>query len=283
MGTKDIVSKDVIRRITLDVANMLLELDIDADNIELIESEQQRVEDRQADLVAKVQPRLGGEPFILHVEIQNTNDKTMRWRMLRYLTDIALANPNLIFRQYLIYIGKAALATPKAVQWPELDYRFQILDMRDIDCNTLINKNNPNALVLAILCDFGERDKQTVVNQIFLRLAQLLGENSRRLREYIDMIEILSDNRDLKPNIDEAQSMLTRVDRTRLPSYQRGMEAGLTTGEARVLRRQLNRRFGEIPAWADDRLNHATSAELELWTDRVLDCDSLAAIFEPES
>jgi hypothetical protein len=44
------------------------------------------------------------------------------------------------------------------------------------------------------------------------------------------MIEILSENRNLKPYIREAERMLTQVDRTRLPSYELGMEQGLKDG-----------------------------------------------------
>ena len=93
MGNKDIVSKQVIRHLAVDLATYLLKLDIDADSLELLETEQQRIEDRRADLVARVRLRDSGQPFILHIEIQNNNDTRMAWRMLRYLNDIRLAYP----------------------------------------------------------------------------------------------------------------------------------------------------------------------------------------------
>ena len=40
------------------------------------------------------------------------------------------------------------------------------------------------------------------------------------------------------------------------------------------------RRFGEIPAWAEERLNKATGKELEQWADRILDASSLEEVFE---
>ena len=63
----------------------------------------------------------------------------------------------------------------------------------------------------------------------------MIGDNPRKLREYIDMIEILSENRDLKRQIKEAEKMLTQVDVTNLPSYELGMEAGELQGERLLL------------------------------------------------
>ena len=50
MSQKDIVSKDILKRLLLDMATYLLRLDlVDA---ELLSTEAQRIEDRRADLVA---------------------------------------------------------------------------------------------------------------------------------------------------------------------------------------------------------------------------------------
>jgi len=63
-----------------------------------------------------------------------------------------------------------------------------------------------------------------------IRLKQLTGEDSRAFREYLDMLEILSGNRDLKPYVKEAEEMLTQVDVTTLPSYELGWEKGVEKG-----------------------------------------------------
>jgi len=53
------------------------------------------------------------------------------------------------------------------------------------------------------------------------------------------------------------------------------LREGLQEGETKVLRRQLTRRFGPLPSWAEERLGQAGEAELEAWADRVLECQSL--------
>jgi len=59
-----------------------------------------------------------------------------------------------------------------------------------------------------------------------------------------------------------------------------GREEGIPQGEAQILRRQLGRRFGPLPEWVEARLSQATTDQLEHWADRILDADSLDAVFK---
>ena len=59
-----------------------------------------------------------------------------------------------------------------------------------------------------------------------------------------------------------------------------GIEQGIERGEARVLERQLAKRFGPLTDATSQRLKNATCEQLELWADRILDAPTLVAIFE---
>lgn len=74
MGQKDIISKQIFKRILIDVATYIFKLQLET--VELIETEQQRIEDRRADLVARVIDNEANN-FILHIEIQNNNQINM--------------------------------------------------------------------------------------------------------------------------------------------------------------------------------------------------------------
>ena len=74
-------------------------------DVEMLDTEQHRIEDRRTDLVARV-TAADDEVYLLHIEIQNNNDSLMPKRMLRYLSDLLFADPGLPIKQYLIYIGK---------------------------------------------------------------------------------------------------------------------------------------------------------------------------------
>jgi len=54
----------------------------------VVENDHQRVEERRADLVVKARGSEG--EYLLHIEIQNDNQRLMPWRMLRYLAEIGL-------------------------------------------------------------------------------------------------------------------------------------------------------------------------------------------------
>jgi hypothetical protein len=53
---------------------------------------------------------------------------------------------------------------PAGLQQSGLNYRYTILDMHTVDCQKLIAMDDPDALVLAILCDFKDRPEQEVVH-----------------------------------------------------------------------------------------------------------------------
>ncbi len=60
---------------------------------------------------------------------------------------------------------------------------------------------------------------------------------------------------------------------------QEGIQKGRQEGELRLLRRLLQRRFGELPAWVENRLASASVDDLERWSDRVFDAVILEDVF----
>jgi hypothetical protein len=64
------------------------------------------------------------------------------------------------------------------------------------------------------------------------------------------------------------------------PPYKRGLEEGELEGERKVLRRQIEKRFGPIPDWAEERLTSRSATELEDLSVRVLDAQSIEDLLE---
>jgi len=58
-----------------------------------------------------------------------------------------------------------------------------------------------------------------------------------------------------------------------------GRQEGKHLGEVSLLHHLLDRRFGPLPVWVDERLAQAGEAELEQWAERVLEYASLEEIF----
>jgi hypothetical protein len=86
---------------------------------------------------------------------------------------------------------------------------------------------------------------------------------------------------------DSAEELERTTDMRYVTSVERigreeGRKEGRLEGEAVLLRRLLLRRFGAVPAWAEARLDAATTEQLEAWGDRVLDTTTLDEVFETQ-
>jgi len=287
---KDIVSKHLLKRIALDLAIYLFKLDID--DADLLETEFQRVEDRRADLLLHVK---APKEYLLHIEVQNDNHPNMLLRMLRYHVDIALAHPDKLIYQYVIYIGSKKLQMQNVLEAINLSYRYELIDMRTIDCNTFLQQDNPDALVLAILCDFKGKDPHQVVRYILQRLKDLLQDNVQVFREYWSMLDVLSGNRALQSVLREETEMLSATKMSDLASYQGGFLDGRAEGRvegrvegllegrheglAHILLLQLKTKFEEIPEPIHQQIQQANDEQLMQWANKILSANSLDEIF----
>lgn len=64
---------------------------------------------------------------------------------------------------------------------------------------------------------------------------------------------------------------------------EKGIEKGIEQGEARLLKQLLTWRFGALPAWVESQLAGAEPERLEAWAKRVLDAQTLDAVFVERS
>jgi flagellar biosynthesis/type III secretory pathway protein FliH len=59
-----------------------------------------------------------------------------------------------------------------------------------------------------------------------------------------------------------------------------GLSQGLSRGQVKTLLHLLHKRFGPLPEAVVARIQAASDAELDRLTDRILDADSLDALFD---
>jgi len=217
---KDIVSKEIIKSILKELAHTLFGLNIN--NIELVDEEFERVEARRADIVA-----LADKEKVLHIEIQSSYDKLMPIRMLRYYADIKSRFLNYPIYQYVVYLGKGNLKN--SLNDVGIKYSYNLIDMKKIDCEVFLNSNKPEDLVLAILCDFKNKNPKNVVKYIIDRLISITDENG--FKKFMLVLEEFSELRDLKEVVKESEMFITnKVKFEDLPSYEIGMEKGFEKG-----------------------------------------------------
>jgi hypothetical protein len=117
-------------------------------------------------------------------------------------------------------------------------------------------------LDLFAVLDWMMRLPDSLEQKLWQAIATLEGETQMR---YVTSVERLATERGMQQGLQQGM--------------QQGMQQGLQKGEVAVLRRQLHKRFGELPEEIELRLNNATLAQLEVWADRVLDARTVEEIF----
>lgn len=70
------------------------------------------------------------------------------------------------------------------------------------------------------------------------------------------------------------------IERGMQQGIQQGIQQGQVMGEAKVLHHLPTKRFGPLNPDTAQRLQTATTEQLELWADRILDAPTLAAVFD---
>lgn len=116
-----------------------------------------------------------------------------------------------------------------------------------------------------------------------------IGKLDGKERELaVEQLAILAGLRGLEVEvIEEARKFMSFViDLTENKIFQNRYQRGLAEGEARgelkgelkVIRTQLTKRFGRLPAWARKRLDSATTEQLDSWSLKLLDAKTLEGV-----
>lgn len=101
-------------------------------------------------------------------------------------------------------------------------------------------------------------------------------EEETRMR-YVNSIERLAREEGLAKGMQEGREI--GMQQGMQQGMRQGMYEGRRAGKAQVIRRQLQIRFGELPDAVQARLDAASEAQLDAWTDRLLTAESVDALF----
>ncbi|TAE19654.1 MAG: hypothetical protein EAZ95_01240 [Bacteroidetes bacterium] len=178
--------------------------------------------ERKADFLRKV---LTANPYILHLEIQSTNDVRMLSRMRIYYALLREKYQyQLPVRQYLLYIGQE----PLTMKNEDLDlpnpFRYELIDIQKIPYQNFLQSEVPEMVILAILANFQQQSTQVVLGDIFNRLAQLLHEDGR-LNKYARHLYVLSKLRNLTLETEKLlKTMPVIIDYTDDEFYVKGLQ-----------------------------------------------------------
>ncbi len=220
---------------------------------------------------------------LIHIELQSTNDKDMALRMAEYCRGI-LRLCSRLPRQLVVYVGPAPLRMDRELRGRDLQFRYGLTDIREMDGERLLESPEVGDNVIAILMKL--RDHREAVRKIVGRIAGLTSADERR--KTLLALYTLAGLRHLSKTVDEeTKNMPLMIDirdnEVLGPIYERGLEegeqrgeqSGLIKGELALLREIIQKRFGAIPDWAAQRLAAKSSDELLALGPRLLEVASL--------
>jgi hypothetical protein len=173
--------------------------------------------------------------------------------------------------QYVLYVGNAEMRMPSELAGPNFHCRYTIIDIRELDEEALLASPFDGDNIMAILTR--HRDRRETIRRILARIATLEGA---RRDEVLKKLMILAGLRKLGDSI--------RTEVKHMPILDDIMDhdvigPAIRKGERTILRHQLDKRFGAVPAWVDERLAQLSHTELEDLSIRLFDAKSIDELF----
>ncbi len=271
--------------------------------------------ERSDDVIWRVKFRDQWLYVYLLLEFQSTIDHSMPVRFLTYIGSLyqdliaskKIPNPKKLppVMPIVLYNGdtpwNAALTlqemlepVPESLQRFQPQLRYWLIDEGRFSATELETQENLTAAIIrAELAEDHQQFARVAANlniwltrpeQNTLRRAikeWLIHMLHRRLPE-IQVNEVQS--------LTEIESMLARdwsekwKDQGRMEGEQigiaKGERIGIAKGESQLLKKLLVKRWGDLPAWVEEKLTMANSAQLEIWGERILDAESLESLFQ---
>lgn len=257
-------------------------------------------ESSYVDKLARV-TRKGGEPgwVYVHLEVQGEQQTQFPARMFRYHSRL--------YERYQQPVASLALLTDDSTHWRPERFGYEMFGCRlllefptakllDWAGNEAMLEDSDNPFAIVTLTHLNTRATRHDMDERKAAKRELLKNLFRRgwereqvggLLRVIDWMMRLPDALEVEIRQD-MQRLEEGMGTPYVTSFERfarieGREEGLHEGQARLLTRLLERRFGELPDWVLEKLGQATDAEVELWADAVLTAESFNAVFEADS
>jgi len=227
VSSKDIALRDIFEEVPHRLSKILSPVPIK----ELLPTSLPSTELR-VDFLAKLE-----DESILHMEFQSFNDTNMPWRMLRYYTAIVEKYKAYNIKQLVVYVGNEKLRMKSSLKIKNLVFKYEILDIRQIDCKVLLESPDPMDKLLACLCKV--EDEAYLIEKL---IKTMEGMNEEERKDYLLKALTLTE---LRPNLrirltEEVKPMpiVVRPEDIRLPKkklkkdilYRLGLEEGKRIG-----------------------------------------------------
>jgi hypothetical protein len=163
-----------LREILQGIPQKFIQILINKKAVEILDSSFPKVEEREADLIVKLE-----DGSIFHLEIQTATDTSMPKRMLKYAS-LIYDLYDIFPLQMVLYIGDHDTKMSGKIKNSSLQYSYTVKKMRDIDCRQLIESEDIGDNILAVLCKIDDFDKF-----IFKLQQKLMNLDNKKREDYL--------------------------------------------------------------------------------------------------
>ncbi|MDX1981784.1 MAG: DUF4351 domain-containing protein [Bryobacteraceae bacterium] len=225
---------------------------------------------------------------LANIEFQTTNEEDMAERTGVYHLE-TFRNRGEYPRQIVLYLGRAPLRMRNYVRSPLMNFEFPLIDIGELDGEQMAATGDLGDMMLAVLARVN--DRQEMIRRVLDEIVKLEGKARETALEQLAILvglrglelEVVKEAKKYMPfvvDLMENQIFRDAVARGEALGEARGEARGEAKGEAKILTRLLIKRFGPLPEWVSQRLAGAAGPQLEEWSLRLLDAQSLEGVFD---
>ncbi|MSV31829.1 MAG: hypothetical protein EXQ57_04845 [Bryobacterales bacterium] len=235
--------------------------------IEFLATEQPKIFNQRADIVVRTEDR-----SLRHVELQATNETGFALRMLEYYAYLCRLYKQHI-AQGVLYLGAEPLRLESSYHSPSIDFRFEIVNLREIDAEPLLASDDWADNALALLAK-GEPEK--ALNALLPKLRAMKGEDQNWAAGTLLLLSgILGLEETVGNRLKEVGMINVMENKVLGPMILQAERKGRSEGQHDLFQEMLSEKFGPLPVWALQRLQAAADDEFHIWAKRILSSTTL--------
>jgi len=175
--------------------------------IQPLPTELSHILERRIDGVSLVETfEEGEEDFLLHIEVQRSNEPHIHYRMMEY-KGMLLHQYKMPVIQYILYIGDEPMNMPNEYTDAQWTVHYELKDMKSISAFSLIKSPVPQEGIMAILADYEGQAPALIVEEILKKL-KMLVKSEKEFQKYLSQLLILAKLRNLAKEVENQANML---------------------------------------------------------------------------
>lgn len=204
---------------------------------EPVHVELQRTIEKKADFIGMLK-RAGKKDTIVHLEIQAQNERLMVYREYLYSGLIFQQYPKAELIQWVLYIGKKKPNMKVFIHKEYVQYRYQLIWIKEIPYQDLLNTGIPEIMLLAILADYDNQPAEKIIKEVVDQVHKKSTSNLE-FQHFVQQLHIISHLHQIQHLFEQTmESISALIKEKKDPFFKRGYKEGATWGMEKGMKKK---------------------------------------------